>query len=415
LHGSDTFSLKARIDNSLFDEAVPAKDLATITQEELKLIEEDKSLIREDASAFALLGAVQLLPMLHAGAPAIVVYFMLTACLTVYLGAKRSDLSRPEAPITTRQAALAPVVSSIFLFGMYLVLKNTPLNPEILLQVFGTLFGFLSGSVVFTSLTGAIFPQLTTTEVDLPQWVEDNFLERPVGAPEEYRPKANLSSIVGLGTGFLLCAVYLNPAIPVLSKFYASNIIAWAIAMESVAAIALESFIVACLFLGGLFLYDAWWVYGTDVMVTVATKVEAPVKFLFPVDGRPADQYPFAVLGLGDLVIPGVFCSLMRKVDKKVVDPPSDTKGGMTQAVAFQDATTTPELKKQPYFFGSIAAYTVGLGLTFAANKVTGNGQPALFFLVPSLLSSSLLVAAARQEISQLFQFNTKKFSDDDS
>ena len=42
-------------------------------------------------------------------------------------------------------------------------------------------------------------------------------------------------------------------------------------------------------------------VFGTDVMMTVATKVEAPVKFLYT--APPSDtprSYPFSVLGLGD-------------------------------------------------------------------------------------------------------------------
>ena len=48
--------------------------------------------------------------------------------------------------------------------------------------------------------------------------------------------------------------------------------------------------------------------------MTVATKIEAPVKFLFPSTVDPAKQYPFSVLGLGDIVVPATFCTLMRCV-----------------------------------------------------------------------------------------------------
>lgn len=34
--------------------------------------------------------------------------------------------------------------------------------------------------------------------------------------------------------------------------------------------------------LWGLFFYDIFWVYGTDVMVTVAKSLEAPIKLQFP-------------------------------------------------------------------------------------------------------------------------------------
>ena len=42
--------------------------------------------------------------------------------------------------------------------------------------------------------------------------------------------------------------------------------------------ISLDSIKVGCLLLGGLFIYDIFWVFGTDVMVTVAKGLEAPIK-----------------------------------------------------------------------------------------------------------------------------------------
>lgn len=51
----------------------------------------------------------------------------------------------------------------------------------------------------------------------------------------------------------------------------------------------------------GLFVYDVFWVFGTEVMVTVAKKFDAPIKLLFPRGG----ESPPAMLGLGDIVVPG--------------------------------------------------------------------------------------------------------------
>jgi minor histocompatibility antigen H13 len=34
--------------------------------------------------------------------------------------------------------------------------------------------------------------------------------------------------------------------------------------------------------LWALFIYDIFWVYGTDVMVTVAKNLDLPIKLLFP-------------------------------------------------------------------------------------------------------------------------------------
>ena len=52
-----------------------------------------------------------------------------------------------------------------------------------------------------------------------------------------------------------------------------------------------------------------------------------------------------------------------------------------------------------PYCTAGLVAYAVGLGGTFVANSVTGSGQPALFYIVPSLLVASLGTAAVRGEL----------------
>ena len=44
----------------------------------------------------------------------------------------------------------------------------------------------------------------------------------------------------------------------------------------------LPSFKVGAILLWGLFFYDIFWVYGTDVMITVAKNFDAPIKLLFP-------------------------------------------------------------------------------------------------------------------------------------
>ena len=66
--------------------------------------------------------------------------------------------------------------------------------------------------------------------------------------------------------------------------------------------------------LWGLFFYDIFWVYGTDVMVTVAKSLDAPIKLMFPYNWNE-DPPLFSMLGLGDIVIPGVFVSLCLKYD----------------------------------------------------------------------------------------------------
>ena len=165
-------------------------------------------------------------------------------------------------------------------------------------------------------------------------------------------------------------------------KFLVSNAIAWALGMVSLGAISLGSYQTGALFLAGLFCYDAFWVFGTDVMMTVAMKVEAPVKFLYtaPPSDVPRD-YPFSVLGLGDVVIPGLFVRLMTKVDE-VLQP-----------------------KNLSYFSGATVAYATGLAMCFGANEIYHNGQPALFYLDPLLLGGTLACAALNDQVSEVWNF----------
>lgn len=66
---------------------------------------------------------------------------------------------------------------------------------------------------------------------------------------------------------------------------------------------ALENFKIGAILLWGLFFYDIFWVFGTDVMITVAKNLNAPIKILFPNDLFVEDP-KFSLLGLGDIVLP---------------------------------------------------------------------------------------------------------------
>lgn len=89
----------------------------------------------------------------------------------------------------------------------------------------------------------------------------------------------------------------------------ANNVLGLAFAINGVELLQLNSVLTGCILLGGLFIYDIFWVFGTDVMVTVAKSFEAPIKLIFPMDilekGFAAKN--FAMLGLGDIVIPGKY------------------------------------------------------------------------------------------------------------
>lgn len=58
----------------------------------------------------------------------------------------------------------------------------------------------------------------------------------------------------------------------------ANNIFGIAFSVNGVEMLHLNNVLTGVILLGGLFVYDVFWVFGTDVMVTVAKSFEAPIK-----------------------------------------------------------------------------------------------------------------------------------------
>lgn len=93
----------------------------------------------------------------------------------------------------------------------------------------------------------------------------------------------------------------------------ANNVIGLALSINFIELLLLNTILIGCVLLGGLFVYDIFWVFGTklifntSVMASVAQSFEGPIKLLFPLDflsnGFAAGE--FSLLGLGDIVLPG--------------------------------------------------------------------------------------------------------------
>lgn len=108
-----------------------------------------------------------------------------------------------------------------------------------------------------------------------------------------------------------VCLVYM------MSKnWFFNNLLGLAFAIEGIEYLTITSTHTGILLLGGLFFYDIFWVFCTPVMVTVATSFDAPIKLMYPHPEILAKiTRPFAMLGLGDIVIPGLVVSLALRYD----------------------------------------------------------------------------------------------------
>merc|ERR1711879_358164 len=171
----------------------------------------------------------------------------------------------------------------------------------------------------------------------------------------------------------------------------ANDLLGMAFAINGVELLHLNNVVTGCILLGGLFFYDIFWVFGTDVMVTVAKSFDAPVKLLWPKDVF-AEQLHFSMLGLGDIVIPGIFIALMLRFD----------------VVRARKQKVKKDFPK-PYFNFTYVGYFLGMATTIGVMHVFKAAQPALLYLVPYCIGSSLLAALLLGEVKELIFFSEEK------
>lgn len=162
----------------------------------------------------------------------------------------------------------------------------------------------------------------------------------------------------------------------------------------------LGSFQVGVLMLFGLFFYDIFWVFGTDVMETVAKSIDGPIKLLFPKKPIIESNSDMSLLGLGDIVIPGIFIALclrydfISRFDKKTKDRSFEK--------VYEFFNSIPK----PYFWSCIVGYITGMVTTVLIMLIFKRGQPALLYLVPGCVGSVLICAFVRREVKKVYHYN---------
>ena len=143
-----------------------------------------------------------------------------------------------------------------------------------------------------------------------------------------------------------------------------------------------------------LFFYDIFFVFGTDVMLTVAKGIDAPIKLQFPKDFS-GETSRYAILGLGDIVIPGVFVSLCLRYDflksinsKYFLKQLEMEKNGDGEAGLMKYLYTQAINSPKHFFVAVNFGYLIAIICTVVVMMVFDHGQPALLYLVPGCIMS---------------------------
>ena len=137
------------------------------------------------------------------------------------------------------------------------------------------------------------------------------------------------------------------------------------------------------LLLALLFVYDVTWVFGTDVMVTVAKGIDGPVKLLF---GGPSTTR------------------------KKLLDARSGRRrrpGPLPRVtIALRRGPEAPREAVLPFYVTSLLlADWLTLYVMFRFDAA----QPALLYLVPACLGAAAFVGLCRGEFSQFASYSEEE------
>ncbi|KAL5341502.1 signal peptide peptidase-domain-containing protein [Aspergillus crustosus] len=245
------------------------------------------------------------------------------------------------------------------------------------------------------------------------------------------------------GTLDILSALVSLPTVAyftfVSKPWWLTNFLGFSFCYGTLQLMSPSTFVTGSLILGSLFFYDIYFVYFTPLMVTVAKKLDVPIKLLFPRPPAPSeapDTVSLAMLGLGDIIIPGMMVGLALRFDlylyykvKGALRARSEGEDSAIVKPIYQSATggwgerfwalsarpTEPELEPpyrdarsfpKTYFKASLVGYTVGMITTLAVMQVFDHPQPALLYLVPGILISLWGTALVKGQVHEMWEFS---------
>lgn len=317
--------------------------------------------------------------------------------------AKCRETGEQAETMTTKDAVMFPFIASGALFGLYILIKLFPDAVNLLVSGYFDILGMVAiFRLVSPTLYTVVPKRFNSTQYTFlfgSKPIEDEISTAPAsnnGGKES--PESSSSSIESdtVPSNIMVCSKFTPSDVlaalvaGVLGLWYiitkhwiANNAFGLAFAFNGIELLPVNSVKIGCILLCGLFIYDVFWVFGTEVMVSVARKFDAPIKVVFPQDFLVNGIWGkhFAMLGLGDIVIPGIFIAFLLRFDHSL------------------------KRKQNVYFWSCFLAYVLGLGITIGIMSYFKHAQPALLYLVPTCILIPLTIAFIRGDFKTLLNY----------
>ncbi|KAL9624778.1 MAG: hypothetical protein Q9160_001133 [Pyrenula sp. 1 TL-2023] len=387
--------------------------------------------------------------------------------------------------LSPSDAVIFPIMAGATLATLYFLIKWLK-NPDLLNKVLnyyfsigGTLFAVKFVKDVFSTARSLIFPsqysrngihwrvnkgkrhfEATSTQdhtekptirrspfpgiisnVSLPSKYTDFYWSMREGLYTKANLNLYLHRVVSLRTPVdLLDAAAIVMSVPLVAYFalvskpwYLTNFLGFSFSYGTLQYMSPTTFNTGSLLLSALFFYDIYFVFFTPMMETVATKLNVPIKLLFPRPSAP-DADPkvqaLAMLGLGDIVIPGIMIGLALRFDlylhylkkQTTKNEPKEGEDAIDKSrylratgnwgerfwtlSSHQTEFLQAKDFQKPYFKAGLTGYVAGMIVTLVAMQVSRRAQPALLYLVPGVLISLWGTALARGDIKEMYKFS---------
>jgi len=343
-----------------------------------------------------------------------VVHLLLLVSAILYAASHSSLILREEADksegggsehsgvetLRKEDAYQFPIVGSASLFSLYLAFKY--LDKDLVNLLIGAYFAVVGSFALTMTIAPAVekvAPKFLSREArweykrahSLPEWMLGP-------SPFELLIHVNGYEIVSFLISAVFCVYYFQT-----KAWYLNNVLGICFCLQGIERFSLGTYKIAAILLTGLFFYDIFWVFGTEVMVTVAKNLDGPIKILFPrsLERNEDGKIDLSLLGLGDIVLPGFFLAMLLRFDAHNAGVP----------VTYTDFHAS---FPKPYFHTTMVAYIFGLGCTMFVMIYFNAAQPALLYLVPACLGSSFLCAVVRGEVKELLEYSEEEEFDEE-